>query len=95
MSRYIDADILRPLFQTWFESFDWGDGEVEKHTIATAIRTLDSMPTADVTQVVRCKDCRYLVEYDGKEGKEYECSYDYTDVFDLEGFCHLGKREES
>ena len=57
MSRYIDADALRESLKDWFASFDWDDGEIEKHTIATVIRTVDSQPTADAVEVVRCKDC--------------------------------------
>lgn len=59
MSRYINADALHNSFRAWFESYDWDENEIEKHTIATAIRTVDSQPTADAVEVVRCKDCKY------------------------------------
>ena len=74
MSRYIDADKLREDFIRWFDTFDWEDGETEKHTIATVIRTIDAMPTANVVEVKHgewikfdegdcyCSNCGFALE---------------------------------
>ena len=45
MSRYIDADALLDIFKAlkWYASYSIVHG----------------MPTADVVEVVRCRDCRY------------------------------------
>lgn len=97
--RYIDADALHNLFREWFESYDWDENEIEKHTIATAIRTVDAQPTADVVEVVRCKDCKHYKKniscvgglYNGcsewlNEGNEIEVRED--------DYCSFGERGE-
>ncbi len=51
MSRYIDADELKksiPLYN--------GEFPIMMRAIRTAI---DATPTADVVEVVRCKDCKW------------------------------------
>ena len=56
---------------------------------------LDTLPTVDAVEVVRCKDCKYaLMTYGG------ECKY--CDVWDAEGemyldgdfYCAFGERRE-
>ena len=48
--RYIDADALKLLFP------DNGEGSWTYNVTAKAY--IDSIPTADVVEVVRCKDCK-------------------------------------
>lgn len=52
MSKYIDADALRA---DWLEN---GDNEYVYDTNAF-LDSIDNAPTADVVDVVRCKDCKY------------------------------------
>lgn len=52
MSRYIDADA--------FEAFGYTsqDGTFDDG-VEFVLEKLDEQPTADVVEVVRCKDCKY------------------------------------
>lgn len=58
MSRYIDREALLE----WIEAVDGclADGTVEAPTLyAQMITDIKQFPTADVVEVVRCKDCAY------------------------------------
>ena len=59
MARYIDADaLIKKIFPMGI-----GDG---MYTInAKAVKfAIDNEPTADVVDVVRCKDCKYFLDED-------------------------------
>ena len=87
MSRYIDADALK---QKWL--FRGKDGKPYRDEI-------DAMPTADVREVVRCKDCKYMCHYtDGHlecrllfELKPIPTTYCTMNADD---FCSYGERRE-
>lgn len=49
MSRYIDADALIEKFKA---EHDW-----------SSVYIVEAMPTADVVEVVRCKNCVYINTY--------------------------------
>lgn len=49
MTRYIDADALKEL---------WQPDHNRKFDADYFIHTIDNAPTADVVEVVRCKDCK-------------------------------------
>lgn len=70
MARYIDANLLKETIEN-AEYFD--------------ISQIDEAPTADVVEVVRCKDCKY------KEGS----ACDYSAVYVRpNGYCQWGERRE-
>lgn len=80
MSRYIDAELL--LTDNTYEWFDdWGN-------YTSAGQAIVDAPTADVVEVVRCKDCKY-------QGNDDECPLlslaAYTEPDD---FCSYGKKVE-
>jgi hypothetical protein len=56
---------------------------------------LEIMPTADVVEVVRCKDCIYkTVTKDGEYNPEdIVCEYHMSDGFDSDDYCSFGKRK--
>lgn len=58
--------------------------------------TVDEQPTADVAEVVRCKDCKYkTVTSDGEYNPEdIVCEYFMSDGFRETDFCSYGEREE-
>ena len=59
------------------------------------IETLESESTADVVEVVRCKDCIHFLndtEYCVKNKEQY-CEYDET-IHDDNHFCRYGERKE-
>ena len=84
--RLIDADAMR---DDWLEN---GENEYVYDTNAV-LDSIDSQPTVDAVEVVRCKDC--IRRYDTDEcpmcflieGKYYE----YTNE---NGFCDRGERKE-
>ena len=50
MARYIDADALKQrIMNNWYTATEISD-------------EIDAEPTADVVEVVRCKDCKYSDE---------------------------------
>ena len=74
MSRYIDReDLLKNLKQF-----------APEHLSPLMVSLIEKQPTADVVEVVRCKDC---TEWDKDE---YECSHWYG--FREDDYCSYGKR---
>lgn len=59
----------------------------ERHEIGCIIEMLDNTPGADVVEVVRCKDCKYL-----SKNKFYCGRWKYA-ILD-NGFCNHGERKE-
>jgi len=86
MARYIDADEAKSVIK----ANDWNNPCVP--TVVNMI--LDRIPTADVVEVVRCKDCVY---WDGMgckgrcEAPENGLIRDYTNDDD---FCSYGERKQ-
>ena len=88
MSRYIDADLLidelKDLREFWGFTFT-ADGVDE------AIDKVEEAPTADVVEVVRCKDCKHYIAYyctrdiKGRTNMFYMTENDY---------CSYGERKE-
>lgn len=85
--RYIDADALvkrlkhSPLFLG--TNMQFKDGVVD---------LVEKQPTADVVEVVRCKDCKH-----GQSQKRIGviCEYDQNGAFRAyNGFCSYGERGE-
>ena len=86
MSRYIDADALKE------QCFKFAN-DVSRSAMAFVQGQINTAPTADVVEVVRCKDCqhRYVpcrcaLWYGTAHGKEYfvERGEDF--------YCSLGER---
>ena len=80
MARYIDADDFLDLFYVASMGQD-------KRFIQTVEQVIEDTPTADVVEVIRCKDC---TEWDSKE---CECSHWYG--FRENDFCSYGERRET
>ena len=85
MARYIDADELKERLQKCKSTSDEIFGMGITRGVERAETTIDMMPTADVVEVVRCKDC---TEWDKDE---CECSHWYG--FRENDFCSYGKRK--
>ena len=74
MSRYIDReDLLKNLKRF-----------APEHLSPLMVSLIEKQPTADVVEVVRCKDC---TEWDKDE---YECSHWYG--FREDDYCSYGER---
>lgn len=83
MPRYIDADKLdtRPR------------GNNSQMTMWYQIKSLiDNAPTADVVEVVRCKDCKYFVE--NKDAFVKYCKRELKNMnVKCNDFCSYGEKE--
>lgn len=93
MSRYIDADLLKTDYYALPKS-------LSSLTVSTQYVSLSQIlntPTADVVQVVRCKDCDNWKDENGREGlcqvwSDFEDHrYRYTPK---DGYCSEGERRE-
>ena len=85
MSKYIDADKLYELIRTNDYKLATKNGSIDYGMFTVGIKqAIDEMPTADVVEVVRCKDC---TEWDKDE---YECSHWYG--FREDDYCSYGAR---
>lgn len=67
MSRYIDAE---QIVYTWTI-----DNDGKEHDGVTLQSIIDMMPTADVVEVVRCKDCKWWKPFNDVMG---HCGCDMT-----------------
>ena len=84
MSRYIDADKLKTI-----ESIQSADF----NSIESIRRWIDEQQTADVVEVVRCKDCEYWKKDQSDEVKDFgycKCNDEYFTDTD---YCSYGERE--
>ena len=80
--RYIDADKL--LDEVHTES-----GCIDFSMTATDIRKMiREQPTADVVEVVRCKDCRWWRDID------HTCKYSFTSPMCANDYCSHGERKD-
>lgn len=102
MARYIDADKLTDkLEELQFNA----PVMTPVMKIYNVIELVEDQPTADVVEVVRCKDCKYFMEYanEGKvEGADGDCfirmSYSLDHQFyavKCDDFCGYGERKEN
>ena len=78
MGRLIDADVLKEKINTAFWS------EIEK--------IIDSAPTIDAVEVVRCKDCKHC-HYE-QEDDIYHCHKLFHRFYDTEHYCSYGERKD-
>lgn len=83
MSRYIDADKLKESMCGQCRSHCKGEDDW-----CAAIYDVMDAPTADVAEVVRCKDCR--CSSDPGEGEIF-CER-FESVMPEKGFCSCGER---
>lgn len=84
MPRYIDADDVKRLI---LEDGLYCDTEADKEYSASII---DKIPTADVVEVVRCKDC------DRHNGNycHHPNAYGFSIFVHDDDFCSFGERRE-
>ena len=55
---------------------------------------IEQLPTADVVEVVRCKDCKYGEVDDADFPDQYFCNQNGCDWNEGNHFCSYGEREE-
>ena len=86
MSRLVDVDELKHELK-WLEEYD-------PPVYHDVVSTIDEMPSVDAVEVVRCRDCKWCEERQGRTGNVYNlCVYLNTWV-DEDHFCSCGERRE-
>ena len=85
MNRYIDADNLKDYF------FCLGAKTVYGDLCRLIQERIDLTPTADVVEVVRCRDCKYWQDNNGGYPHE-ECRWGKGETPDADDFCSYGER---
>ena len=91
MSRYIERDKLINELQHLPEQ--------ERLEFMGVYDCVKTTPTADVVEIIRCKDCRNYYEYDdfdrssGQFYKAKECNRLQCDLGEC-GFCSYGERKD-
>lgn len=110
MARYIDADALIEHLEDNLRECGNPDMDTEPITygcslgLKGALSYAQTLPTTDVVEVVRCKDCKRLMEYaEGKqriEGADGDCSIRMMNTSDeqfwgvtFNDYCSYGKRK--
>ena len=86
MSRYIDADLL---VKRLTDLHDWCRDE-RKKGLEQSICIIHEQPTANVTEVVRCRDCKHYNHL-------YECCKNRSGMrfVKLNGYCSHGERNDT
>ena len=97
MSRYIDADKLYELIRTNDYKLATRNGSIDYGMFTDGIKqAICEMPTADVVEVIRCKDC-FFYQKDKELAKanyldpEKYCALLICEI-DKNGFCSYGKK---
>ena len=85
MARLIDADELKEWFLRPYSN-------EETYSNIDICSRINSAPTVDAVEVVRCKDCRWFGEEDEDDG---QCWCFFNNVPTLrQGFCYFGERRK-
>ena len=88
MNRYIDADTAK-INLSALKKYNNIHGIILAADEDAISEWIDKQPTADVVEVVRCKDCRYWRDND------HTCKYSFTSPMCANEFCSRGERAES
>ena len=89
MSRYIDADALIK----HIKNMPWKMTSAAEISKSIFLSTVEEAPTADVVEVVRCKDCVFLSK--NADGK-IRCANTYGLLINTENeYCSRGERSEN
>lgn len=89
MSRYIDADKL--INDLDYDVSCYPGGNDKSYIQVCDFKSMiNGQPTADVVEVVRCKECKYLMFSDFYG----ECSKGYMGIVYPNGFCSHGERAD-
>ena len=83
MAKYIDATLLKAEFTGNFIDTSYSPEFIKA--------IIDGQPTADVQEVVRCKNCRFFDSYDKVEDFDGQCVVRDCET-DKEEFCSYGNK---
>ena len=94
MSDYIKREdaIERLSYHADFYQNDREFGGEEMLYKDSALNEISELPSADVVEVVRCKDCKY---WDNEDDAE-RCTHKYGDMWAKpDGYCSYGERTDN
>ena len=92
MSRYVDADRFKDILERASEKMHLICG-IKGVDIGAVIKAVDMLPTADVVEVVRCRDCIFF-EVSKTTNRAY-CDW-HREHFETcpNDYCSRGERRE-
>ena len=103
MNEYINKERLLKIYANWLPQLTLKEDEGDRRGVETCIAVLESEPTINAVEVVRCEKCKNAEPYDctinGTVHRLYECKKDktaigYNKVVAKNDFCSCGKRKE-
>lgn len=98
MSRYIDADkFAKQAYEVAYPIVHDINSHERGLTLMGIAQLLDDQPTADVIEVVRCKDCKYFDKDENASESWCECVAHFGKYFavDQNDFCSYGERADT
>ena len=94
MAEYIDKE---KLLQKLSRMIDYCENDNKVNGLTALFQVIDaimSCPTADVVEVVRCKDCKFRGTDDCSNSYYSEYEGAYVDPMDDDNFCSYGTPKE-
>ena len=83
---YIEREAAKRELLSWAVSINHPEYLIKDD----ALHIIDSFPAADVVEVVRCKDCKYMTQW--AYGR-YCTVWDEVNGMGDDGFCNYGERK--
>lgn len=89
MSYINKEDLLATINEVWERKYERSNDKVLYDLYRMVVRRINRAPVADIVEVVRCKDCKYIetTEYGG-----YCCANDEGVAYN--DYCGYGERRE-
>ncbi|MBQ7296443.1 MAG: hypothetical protein IJW86_09675 [Clostridia bacterium] len=94
MPEYIERNkAIKEIRDTYESEYPTASGAFDEFATILVPRILKNLPSSDVVEVVRCKDCKYFTDID-----EYGCCYIFDDGTNAtckrNDFCSWGEMKE-
>ena len=94
MKKYIDADIVNLKLKQICDNHNTSYGIQFGGRAKDFAQLTDDIPAADVAEIVRCKDCKYFCEKEGKcYGQDIRAEEGHDCYKNDDDFCSCGERE--
>ena len=90
MTKYVDHEKAKEMFNRYFHNLQGSEAQI---LVCDMKQAFLELPTADVVQVVRCKDCIHR----DPEDKKCDCSFQAKGgIFQMDDddFCSYGERRK-
>lgn len=93
---YIDADKLINELEPVVKSAAFKNRNIRSN-VNKCLEIVNNQPTADVVEVVRCKECKHLDKGENDSESWCECTRIFGTYFDVseDDFCSYGERADA